>query len=133
MAGTYYRKRSKDATHDEIAQVLTDFGWSVLDTTEVGRIIPGYPDMQIGLGGIDNMVEAKRDPSAKLRASQEEFARKWRGAKIVRLNSKAEAIEWASRTRHERRRQPDQRALEPCVHTHQHTAEIHRGEPKQGV
>lgn len=79
MAGSHYRKRSKDATHDEIAQVLTDFGWSALDTTDVGRIIPGYPDMQIGLGGIDNMVEAKRDPSAKLRASQEEFARKCEG------------------------------------------------------
>ena len=109
---SYFRKQHRDSTHKEIAETLQAFGWTVLDTSAMGRVVPGYPDMQIGGQGVDNMVEAKRDPSAKMRASQVEFARTWRGAPIIRMDSKADAEAWARNTRHERSRVAQQKQIE---------------------
>ena len=70
------------------------------DTSKLGR---DFPDMVIGLGGVTDMVEAK-SADGDLSDGQSEFAKNWRGAPIVVIKSRAEAIEWATRTRHERRR-----------------------------
>jgi hypothetical protein len=37
---------------------------------------------------------------------------------VVFLRSKVEAVEWATRTRHELRRKSDAKALAACVHRH---------------
>lgn len=118
---SYSRKHKRDATHAEIAEVLESFGFSVLDTHEVGYIIPGYPDMQVGLCSVDNMVEAKSGDAATFTPAQIAFRKKWKGAPIVSLASKQAAIEWATRTRHERRRASaaaSRGALPACVHRH---------------
>jgi len=97
---SFARRHRRDSTHAEIAKALNDFGFSVKDTSKLGR---DFPDMVVGLGGITDLVEAK-SVTGDLSDGQSEFAKSWRGAPIVVLKSKAEAIEWATRTRHERRR-----------------------------
>jgi hypothetical protein len=104
----FSRKHKRDATHAEIAEALESFGWSVWDTSKFGN---DFPDMVIGLGGVTDLVEAKSGERARFSEGQKEFAEKWRGAKVVNLPSKQAAIEWATRTRHERRRQNDAKAL----------------------
>jgi hypothetical protein len=104
---SFTRRHKRDSTHADIATVLEQFGWSVWDTSELGN---DFPDMVIGLGGVTDLVEAKSDKrihhqkDGGLSAGQKAFAAKWRGAAVVDLPSKEAAIEWATRTRHERRR-----------------------------
>jgi hypothetical protein len=97
---SFYRRHRRDSTHPGIAKVLLSFGFSVKDTSKLGD---DYPDMVVGLAGITDMVEAK-SVDGELSDGQSKFAKNWRGAPIVVLKSEAEAIEWATRTRHERRR-----------------------------
>jgi hypothetical protein len=94
--------------------VLSSFGWSMVDTHEVGLVVPGFPDAIGGLNDVTDLFEFKVGKKAKLEETQVEFTRTWRGSKVVRLDSKAHAIEWATRTRHERRRQPAPKVL-PAV------------------
>jgi hypothetical protein len=101
---TFSRRSSKDVDHDEIMETLRAFGWVMVDTHDVGRLVPGFPDAIGGLNEVTDLFEFKRDAKVKLRDSQIEFARTWRGSKIIRLDSKAHTIEWATRTRHERSR-----------------------------
>lgn len=111
---TFARRHKRDATHADIAEALKAFGWSVKDTSKFGE---GFPDMVIGLNGITDLVEAKDGPNALWTPAQLEFMRTWRGSPVVRLDSKQHAIEWATRTRHERRRASVPQAIEGrCVH-----------------
>lgn len=105
---SYCRRHRRDATHADIAQVLVDFGFSVVDTSKQGG---DFPDMVVGLGGVTDLIEAKSGDDARFSKGQKEFAEKWRGAKVVNLPSKQAAIEWATRTRHERRRASEPKLL----------------------
>ena len=112
---SFSRRSRKDADHDDIMEVLSSFGWSMVDTHEVGLVVPGFPDAIGGLNGVTDLFEFKAGEKAKLEDSQVEFARTWRGSKIVRLDSKAHAIAWATYTRLDRRRQPVVKALPAVV------------------
>jgi hypothetical protein len=101
------KRHHRDTTHHPIAEVLEAFGWKVIDTSAVGPLVPGFPDMTIGLGGITDLVQAKTGDKAPYTDAELEFAENWRGRPIVNLPSKQAAIEWATRERHERRRRAD--------------------------
>ena len=132
MHSSVYRKHKVDAIHYEALDWFLRVGFSAADTSKLGD---GYPDIALGCSGVDIGVELKTD-DAPFTPAQTKAHAAWRGHPRVVLRSMAEVKEWGLRTLHELRRgkaQPDpHRALEPCVHTHEHTAEIHRGEPKQG-
>jgi hypothetical protein len=120
---THSRKHKRDAIHAAVVEVFKRFGFSVVDTSGVGSIIPGYPDLQVGLGGVDNMVEIKSGDKAPYTDAQVAFHESWRGSPIVCITSVKAAVEWCARTRHERRRQSEAKALEAikdgrCVHRH---------------
>ena len=116
MSGYYKRGFVKrDANHSDVAQVLESFGFSQQDTSSVGS---SFPDIVAGFGGMTWMIEVKNGKDGSLSDGQKEFALKWRGTPVVNLLSKAEAIEWATRTRHELRRRGDAKALAACVHRH---------------
>ena len=120
---THSRKHKRDAIHADVVEVFERFGFSVVDTSGVGALIPGYPDLQTGLGGVDNMVEIKSGDKAPYTPAQVAFHESWRGAPIVRIPSVQSAIEWCTRTRHERRQRSEAKALEAikdgrCVHRH---------------
>ena len=109
----------RDANHGDVVEVLKAFGFSVYDAAHAGR---DFPDLVVGLDGMTDLVEIKAGVKAKLTDGQKDFAATWRGAPVVVLHSRAEAIEWATRTRHERRRKSDAKALAACVHRHSEEA-----------
>lgn len=65
----------KDANHNELTQVFTGLGCSVLDLSMVGN---DCPDILIGLPGRCVLVELKSE-KGKLTSGQERFAREWNG------------------------------------------------------
>jgi Holliday junction resolvase len=105
----------RDANHAQIATVLKAFGASVYDAAHAGR---SFPDLVVGLGGVTFLVEIKAGEKAPVTDGQQAFADTWRGSPVVFLRSKVEAVEWATRTRHELRRKSDAKALAACVHRH---------------
>jgi hypothetical protein len=110
------RKHKRDATHGEVAETLATFGWSVFDASKMGA---GCPDLLVGLNGITDLVEVKSTAKSGYTDDQVEFNRTWRGSKPVRLENRAQAEEWCRRTRHERSRAADIKALAAasrCVH-----------------
>lgn len=120
---SHARKHKRDEIHADIALIFERFGFSVIDTSAVGSSIPGYPDLQVGLAGVDNMVEIKSGEDAPYTDAQVELHEGWRGAPIVRITSVKSAVEWCTRTRHERRQASEIKALEAikdgrCVHRH---------------
>ena len=111
------RKHHRDTTHKPITEVLQKFGWTVVDTSAVGALVPGFPDMVIGIGGTaTDMVQAKTGDKADFTPAEIKFEKNWRGKPIIVLKSVEEAIVWATRTRHELRRAHEPKALPPCVH-----------------
>lgn len=105
------KRHHRDTTHKPIARVLEEFGWKVIDMSAVGALVPGYPDMTIGQGGITDHIQAKTGDEP-LTEAEAKFHEAWRGRPIVILRSTSEAEAWARRERHERRRQNDAKALE---------------------
>jgi len=93
----------RDSTHKPIAAALQACGWWVVDTSAVGAVVPGFPDMVIGQGGITDMVQAKSGEDADFTDAEIEFARTWRGRPILNFSSVKEATDWAVRERHDRR------------------------------
>lgn len=104
------KRHHRDATHKPIARVLEQFGFSVVDTSAVGPQVPGFPDMVAGMAGQNFMIQAKSGDGADFTPAEVEFAKNWRG-EVVDLSSEMAAVEWATRTRHELRRQSEAKAL----------------------
>jgi hypothetical protein len=75
--------------HGAIAEAYRALGCSVADTSMVGF---GYPDLNIGLVGVTELVEVK-SPEGVLGAAQERFARDWRGSAVRIIRTAAEAAE----------------------------------------
>jgi hypothetical protein len=70
----------KDDNHNDIADLFTSAGCTVVDTSQLGK---GFPDMVIGLCGINVLVEVKdgdKSPSKqKLTEDEFKFFHNWRG------------------------------------------------------
>lgn len=106
----------RDATHKPIADALKACGWKVVDTSAVGPVVPGFPDMVIAQGGITDMVQAKSGAKASFTDAEVEFARQWTGRPILNFESVEQATAWAIRERHDRRAASAQKALAACKH-----------------
>ncbi len=70
-----------DRNQTEIVKGLRDRGYSVFSTARVGH---GFPDLVVGAGGINYLLEVKAGPAEKLTPRQEEFFEDWQGrARVV--------------------------------------------------
>jgi len=105
---SFSRRHKRDSTHAEVAQTIAAFGFSVIDISASGG---GLGDLLVGLWDVTDMIEVKRDDKATYTQAQLELRKSWRGAPIVRLENKAQAEEWARRTRNERGRASAIRAV----------------------
>lgn len=74
----------RDANHSEIVECLRSLGCTVADLGSVGG---GFPDIVVGYGGLNVLVEikdGKKPPSARsLTPDQVEFFAHWKGDVIV--------------------------------------------------
>jgi hypothetical protein len=98
---SYARRHKRDATHGEVAKTLEEFGFSIIDLSGAGG---GVSDLLVGLWGVTDLVEVKSTAKATYTDAQIKLRDRWRGSPFVRLENKAQAEEWARRTRHERSR-----------------------------
>jgi hypothetical protein len=78
-----------DQNHVELAKVYEDMGCSVVNTFHVGG---GYPDANIGLVGITELVEFKM-PDGEKTPAQKTFHRDWRGSKVRIIRCRDDVIE----------------------------------------
>lgn len=69
------RKRI-DNNQKQVTNELRSLGFSVTLTHEIGK---GFPDMVVGFGGVNYMVELKNNDKAKLTNDEQEFAWLWNG------------------------------------------------------
>lgn len=72
------RAKKVDTTHGAIRDHLRAIGWSVFDTSAVGR---GFPDLVCARRGFTALVEAKT-PGRGLNSGQQLFSRGWDGVTI---------------------------------------------------
>lgn len=92
--------RQKDINHGVIVAALRAVGCSVA-AIESG--VAGVPDLIVGVGGRTHLVEVKplvgETRRRELRESQVDWHSRWRGAPVVILRTKEDAVEWASKQR----------------------------------
>jgi Holliday junction resolvase len=82
-------KLRRDEFHTQIANELTEAGFSVADTSRVGD---GFPDLAIARNNVEALVEIKTPRGRKTAlerrsARQIDFARQWKGPIIVAYNA----------------------------------------------
>lgn len=81
------RAKKVDGNHGRIREHLRAIGWSVFDTSAVGR---GFPDLVVARrGGFTALVEVKQ-PGKKLNAGQQLFSRGWDGV-VIKATSPEDA------------------------------------------
>jgi len=89
------RRKRRDANHRQICEAFKKFGWSVLDTSQLGD---GAPDLMVAkknylrvyrcngeiipIGPHVVAVEIK-SPTGQLRAAQTKFAETWQGESVI--------------------------------------------------
>ncbi len=78
-----------DKNQTQLVQIFRQFGASVLHLHQVGE---GCPDLLIGYRGKNFLVEIKT-AKGKLRDSQTEFIRKWRGKPPVVVRNREDIID----------------------------------------
>lgn len=87
------RAAKRDANHGPVVARFLALGCSVAETVDTG--IPGFPDVVVGVVGINHLVEIKNLATsygrAGLNGNQTAFARDWRGARIWTCSSEDEA------------------------------------------
>lgn len=98
------RKRGrKDGNHDNIVRAFERVGCTVAQLHDTG--LPGWPDLVVGVIGVNHLVECKNLETAYGRAglneNQSAFARDWRGGKVWVATSEVDAYnlvaEWRKR------------------------------------
>lgn len=93
-----------DANQKDIVRVFRLLGCSVQTCHTLGK---GYPDLHVGVDGIDQLVEVKdgsKPPSArKLTVPEEKFHREWRGRPVVIVETNEQAIALVKKIRQEKR------------------------------
>lgn len=98
------RAARRDANHNAIADRFRALGCSVFETDRVGE---GWPDLVVGVLGVNYLVEIKNPETrygrAGLSASQTRFNDAWRGGPVVLVSSDDEAtalvVNWRRGTR----------------------------------
>lgn len=87
-----HRHRS-DTNQTDIVNALRKIGYTVADTSQAGG---GFPDIVVGYGGINVMIEIKSDTGSpsqtKLTPAQVKFHDEW-GGQICIVKTAEEAIE----------------------------------------
>jgi len=76
------RAAKKDSNHNAIAAHLRSIGFSVLDTSAIGR---GFPDCLVGRAGFACLVEIKNPAGKgiKLTADEQRVRDQWTGPYLV--------------------------------------------------
>lgn len=78
----------RDKNQQELVAAFKKLGCSVFDTSQVGY---GFPDLIVGCAGLAHLVEVKNPENhygrSGLSASQQAFARDWRGGKLFVVSS----------------------------------------------
>lgn len=74
----FAHRNIRDANHTKVVGWYGDLGIGVVDLADVGK---GCPDIMVHAFGISDLVEIKIE-GGKLKGSQEDFIRDWRGEKI---------------------------------------------------
>ena len=77
-----------DANQGEIVLALVSQGWSVQSLAGVGC---GCPDILVGAGGVNVLLELKTDEKKKLTKHQVVWHRNWQG-QVARADSPQEAV-----------------------------------------
>ena len=80
--------KRRDLNHAEIRDALRAVGWSVYDSGSVGK---DFPDLVVGAAGLTFLVEIK-SAAGRLSEGQQEFARLWRGGRVIIAYSAEQAI-----------------------------------------
>lgn len=88
------RRGKKDGNHDELVRTFRDLGCTVAELHDTG--VAGWPDVVVGVAGVDRLVEFKNPETrygrAGLNANQSAFARDWRGGRVWVASSADEAV-----------------------------------------
>ena len=69
-----------DGNHEQVVGVLRSMGCSVQSLAGVGR---GVPDLLVGVGGHNILIEVKNGPKGKLTPDQTTWMINWRGTVLV--------------------------------------------------
>ena len=97
------RAPKKDANHPAIVERFQQWGATVADTAAMGE---GFPDLVIGLAGIDQQVEVKdggKSPSERrLSSGQIKHFTTWRGRQPVKVETLLDVDELCQRMLNER-------------------------------
>jgi hypothetical protein len=99
------KRGSRDRNHNDVAHAFELMGCSVADCALAG--ITGWPDLVVGVVGINHLVEVKNPDTAYGRAGlnsdQSAFARDWRGGPIYVVTHPGDVPdlvrEWRARLR----------------------------------
>jgi len=77
------RAAKVDLNQKQVVRELRAMGFSVRHTHTIGQ---GFPDLVIGKGGVNLLVEVKRE-GEKLTEDEQNFFALWSGAAIVGYNA----------------------------------------------
>lgn len=95
------RAARKDANHGEIKNAFESIGCTVADLASSG--VSGFPDLVVGIGSRNIMVEVKnlksRYGKAGLNQNQKDFAAAWTGGPIYVVTSVDDAIALVNKER----------------------------------
>lgn len=114
------RRRARvDSTHRAMVDDLRRLGWSVVDLSAAGAVVPGLPDLVIGRGGGipfapppnarglvttgDALFVEVKSPGGKLEATQQEWAMQWSGPLAVCETAEDVIAAWAALQQGKRR------------------------------
>ena len=78
------RAKKVDANHGAVRDHLRAIGWSVFDTSPVGR---GFPDLVCARRGFTALVEVKDGHAKHLNPEQQRFVRHWNGVVIKAISA----------------------------------------------
>lgn len=109
-----------DLTHRAMVADLTRLGWSVVDLSAAGAVVPGLPDLVIARGGGlpfdppptarglltsgDALFVEVKSPGGKLEATQQTWAMQWRGPLAVCETAEDVIAAWNAMMAHRRAR-----------------------------
>lgn len=83
--------RPIDRNARDIEKHLSDIGASVQRITALRSQDRGVPDLIVGWGGVNFLIEIKADDGG-LKDSQEEWHRRWKGKPVAVVRSPVEAL-----------------------------------------
>lgn len=85
----FAHRNVRDANHTKVVGWYGDLGIGVVDLADVGK---GCPDIMVHAFGLSDLVEIKIE-DGKLKDSQEEFMKTWKGAKIFIVRNMGDVVD----------------------------------------